>query len=485
MKNLLFLLFLIPFINFGQVQIGEDIQSEDHNQSLSDTVSLSADGSILAIGSPGNHDNGFHAGHVRIYENIEGIWTQIGTDIEGDAGWDMFGTSISLSSDGTIVAIGAHGNDSNGEGSGHVKVYENIGGVWIQVGQDIEGSSWYERFGKSVSLSSDGTILAIGAPEYGSTDYGLVRVYKIIENVWTLVGNIILGENQDDNFGKSVSLSSDGSVLAIGATGNSYYGNYSSYVKVYENIGDVWTQIGSNINGEANYDESGSSVRLSADGSIVAIAATKNDGNGSNSGHVRIFKNIGDIWTQVGVDIDGEAVDDQLGSSISLSSDGSILAVGAPAIDGSNSNLGKIRIYKNIEDVWIQIGTDIYEDVPNYFVGSAVSLSSDGSILAINIRRYPASYSYVRVYDISESALSTQNNILESFKIYPNPTKNQFTIQLNNTTELKNVTIYNNLGQQVLTSKKSVVDTSKLASGLYVVEIDTNKGKASKKLIIE
>lgn len=484
MKQLLRLFILLPFLSFSQIQIGLEIQSENHEQTLSDSVSLSADGSILAIGSPGNHENGFHAGHVRIYENIEGVWTQIGHDIDGDEGWDMFGSSISLSSDGSIVAIGAHGNDSNGEGSGHVKVYENIENVWTQVGQDIEGVSWYDRLGKSVSLSSDGTILAIGAPEYSNFDYGLVRIYELIEDVWTLVVNII-GENQHDNFGKSVSLNSDGLVLAIGAVGNVNSGNSSSYVKVYENIGNVWTQIGTNINSEAINDRFGSSVRLSADGSVVAIAGPGNDGNGYNSGHVRVYRNIGGNWTQIGTDIDGEAAGDRLGSSISLSSDGSIVAIGATGDIGTYSNLGKIKIYKNIDDVWIQIGTDITGDVNHNYVGNAVSLSSDGSILAINIKGYYNGFSHVKVYDISESALSTTSNILEFITLYPNPTKNQFTIQFGDSTELENVNIYNNLGQLVLTSKETNINTSTLSSGLYVVEIKTSNGIASKKIIIK
>ena len=51
-----------------------------------------------------------------------------------------------------------------------------------------------------------------------------------------------------------------------------------------------WTQIGSDINGEAAEDISGDwSIGLSSDGSIVAIGAFRNDGNGNNSGHVRVF----------------------------------------------------------------------------------------------------------------------------------------------------------------------------------------------------
>ncbi|WP_405574578.1 T9SS type A sorting domain-containing protein [Winogradskyella sp. Asnod2-B02-A] len=81
--------------------------------------------------------------------------------------------------------------------------------------------------------------------------------------------------------------------------------------------------------------------------------------------------------------------------------------------------------------------------------------------------------------------LSISEAININFNLYPNPVKYQFTIQLENNTELKNVTIYNNLGQLVLTSKKYVIKTSSLTSGLYFIEIQTTKGKGSKKLIID
>ena len=45
----------------------------------------------------------------------------------------------------------------------HVRIYENNGGTWQQIGQDIDGEAAYNRSGNSVSLSSDGSIVAIGA----------------------------------------------------------------------------------------------------------------------------------------------------------------------------------------------------------------------------------------------------------------------------------------------------------------------------------
>ena len=104
--------------------------------------------------------------------------------------------------------------------------------------------------------------------------------------------------------------------------------------------GSVWTNlsggpsqaklIGSAIQGEAAADRSGNSLSMSSDGSIVAIGGYLNDGNGSNSGHVRVYQNVSGTWTQIGSDIDGEASSDESGTSVSLSSDGSVVAIGAP-----------------------------------------------------------------------------------------------------------------------------------------------------------
>ena len=88
------------------VQVGEDIIGEAYNFS-GWSVSLSSDGSIVAIGAPATYGNGSNAGHVRIYKNQNGTWSQIGQDIDGEAAGDLSGFSVSLSSNGSIVAIGS------------------------------------------------------------------------------------------------------------------------------------------------------------------------------------------------------------------------------------------------------------------------------------------------------------------------------------------------------------------------------------------
>ena len=48
--------------------------------------------------------------------------------------------------------------------------------------------------------------------------------------------------------------------------------------RVYSWNGSSWTQLGSDIDGEAASDNSGYSVSLNSDGDRVAIGATYNDG---------------------------------------------------------------------------------------------------------------------------------------------------------------------------------------------------------------
>ena len=143
---------------------------------------MSSDGSIVAIGAIENNDNGFRSGHVRVYENVNGTWTQLGSDIDGEAPEDRSGHSVSLSSDGTIVAIGAQLNHDNGSNSGHVRVYEYGNDTWTQLGFDIDGEAKDDKSGYSVSLSSDGSIVAIGARENDDNGdkSGHVRVYTKI-----------------------------------------------------------------------------------------------------------------------------------------------------------------------------------------------------------------------------------------------------------------------------------------------------------------
>jgi hypothetical protein len=488
--SLTFITLFAPLFLFSQTQIGSDIDGEESGSLSGSSVSLSSSGEIIAIGAYENNGNGEDSGHVRVYRNNNGNWIQVGSDIDGEAAFDFSGYSVSLSSDGSIVAIGAHFNDGNGDRSGHVRIYRNNNDVWEQIGSDIDGEVLDDGFGGSVSLSSNGSIVAIGAlANDGNGDRsGHVRIYRNNNNdFWEQIGSDIDGEAIQDQSGDSVNISSDGNIVAIGAEANDGNGDRSGHVRVYQNNNGVWEQVGSDIDGEVVINFSGSSVSLSSNGSIVAIGAKFNNGNGIRSGHVRVYRNNNGVWTQIGVDIDGEAAEDQSGYSVSLSSDGSIVAIGALRNNQNGAFSGHVRIYRNNNGVWEKIGTDINGEAIEDYSGGSISLSSDGKIVAIGAIHNDgngASSGHVRVYNLS-AVLKTTDFLVSKFSVFPNPVKNTFTIQLKDNIQLKKVSIYNGLGQFIKSSKKLTTNTSNLTKGIYVLKIETDKGTASKKVVIE
>jgi hypothetical protein len=193
-----------------------------------------------------------------------------------------------------------------------------------------------------------------------------VRIYEYSSGSWSQLGGDIDGEADNDRSGYSVSLNSDGDRVAIGARYNDGNGTSAGHVRIYEYSSDSWSQLGSDIDGEATGDESGWSISLNSDGDRVAIGAYGNDGTATSAGHVRIYEYSNSSWSQLGSDIDGEAAADESGNSVSMNSDGDRVAIGARLNDGTGSNAGHVRIY--------------YIFPPKI---SSVSLASDNSTLAV------------------------------------------------------------------------------------------------------
>jgi len=194
-----------------------------------------------------------------------------------------------------------------------------------------------------LALSSDGSVVAI-SDQYYNTRRGRVMVFaRDSKNGWTKLGRNIDGENQYDESGYSLAISADGTTVVIGAIRNGTDPNrFAGHVRVYTyfTCTQSWIQIGSDIDGEARSDYSGHSVAASRDGSIIAIGAPRNDGaNGDreNSGHVRVYGY--DIerknWIQRGKNIDGEAEEDRSGFSIAMSADGQTVAIGSQFNSGN------------------------------------------------------------------------------------------------------------------------------------------------------
>jgi hypothetical protein len=236
-------------------------------------------------------------------------WTQLGADIDGRHSNKQSGWSVSLSSDGHTVAV------ANGCYPCHGSVYTWDESAWAQVGGDFDGSI-------AVALSTNSSTVAIGSPwdtNNNGDSFGVARVFSLP------TGQPVISTT-------SPTTSSPSKTPSTAPLSSQLY---------------EWVQVGDGIDGEFPGDISGFSTSLSADGNTLAIGAPYNDGNGVDSGHVRVYAFDGTTWNQVGADIDGEMSGDFSGLSVSLSSDGSTLAIGAPNNNDSGSYSGHVRVFMN------------------------------------------------------------------------------------------------------------------------------------------
>ena len=347
-------------------------------------------------------------------------WKQYGQNILGDSIGIESGRSVAINSTGRIVAVGSHKSNSGGDQSGKVKIYQNISfdntSLWNQLGSDIVGGSNSDQSGYTISLSGDGYTVAITHINLTSS---IVKVYRLKDNNWIQIGENLSGNTGDSEFfGVSTSLSFDGNTIAVG---DSKGLNSKGYVKIYNYTNSVWSQVGSTINGEEVGDESGHSLSLSDNGLILAIGAPKNDANGDKSGHVRVYKNIDNTWSQIGDDIDGLTQKDYAGYSVSLSNDGKILAIGSPFNDeGSESwcdpctDAGKISVYENIEDSWTQIGSDIKGNYENDRLGWSISLNGNGKIITSGVPGRSNDKGGVMIFEYSSNDWSINHGLNQS-----------------------------------------------------------------------
>jgi len=395
------------------VQLGSDIDGESFNDRSGTSVAMSSNGTRIAIGAPRDGDNGVDSGHVRVYDWNGTSWLQIGGDIDGETRSDESGYSLAMSSDGTRIAIGAPRNDGTTGGLydeyGHVRVYDWDGSSWNQVGGDIDGESNNDFFGFSLAMSSDGTRIAIGSDTLMSNDKK-VSVYDWNGSSWNQVGSNIQNINAYDGFGREVAISSDGSIIAVTdystSSGGSGTFNYNGMTSVYQLDSNAqWVQLGSDIMGQLK-EQFGRSVAMSSNGLMIAVGGDAPSYDGStgsdDKGLVRVYEYSASGWAQLGGDIIGEAANDESGFSVAMSSNGTRIAIGARYNDGENSdNSGHVRIYDWNGSSWVKITSDIDGEVLRDYSGSSLAMSSDGTTIAIGAPQNDGNGSgsgHVRVY---------------------------------------------------------------------------------------
>jgi hypothetical protein len=341
---------------------------------------------------------------------LDSSWTQLGATFIGKIAGDQAGASVSMNSDGTIMAFSSPYNDASGTDTGSISVYQynNVDNSWNQLGSDIGGIKSGDRSGLGVvqltitetgtcvKLSADGYTIAIGAgynessSSSSSVNSGHVRIFKYENGSWNQLGSEIVSTITRDYFGFSLSLSNDGRTVAIGAPQGPALGN--GYVKVYNynNSDNSWNQIGSTINGQGAGNMFGYSVSLNDIGNILAVGSPYE----SSQGCVRVYNYSNSTWNVIGQLLLGSLYDN-FGWSVSLNNLGNIMAIGAP---NSNTQTGYIKTFNYINNSWIQFGETINGTISSQKFGYSVSLNSKGNIVTTAAPYNNTSTGFVKSY---------------------------------------------------------------------------------------
>jgi len=342
------------------------------------TVALSADGSTLAVGAPfeasassgvdGDEDDDTEPSAGAVY-----VFTRNGTSWEQQAylkasaadADDFFGVSIALSADGSVLAVGAEGEDGSASGingdesdktayeSGAVYLFRRSGAVWQQADYiKASNAEVGDHFGGAVSLSADGLFLAVGAywedsaatgaggdQDDGSVDSaGAVYLFGFDGSAWQQT-TYLKGpsSHESDSFGAAVSLAADGQTLAVGAVGEA---DFTGAVHVFQKGDGGWAEVTSLTASNAGVaDEFGYHLQLAADGQTLAVGAaleaskgpdSPSDDSAPEAGAAYVFRESGGVWSEFAlIKASNAEAGDRFGWSVSLAAQGETLVVGA------------------------------------------------------------------------------------------------------------------------------------------------------------
>ena len=485
MKYITTIFLLVPLICFSQwAQVNNSINGSNSDFRLGFSNSISQNGTIIAIGSQ-NSTNGT-AGKIEVFEDNNGTWTQIGADITGNTVGDQTGTAVSISSNGNVVAVGANGSNDIGNFTGKVSVYENINNSWVQIGNSIYGQSQDADAGRSVDLSDDGTIVAVGAPDTDTSGnfafIGNVRIFERQNNTWVQRGGDINGDGNAVKFGHSVSLSADGNIVAIGQIGDPLQGQ-DGRVLVYQFDGTQWNQMGSTIFGTLSGGLFGWQLSISSTGNILAVGSY-------SSNEVMVFEFINGNWSQVGNTIQGENPGDDLGFSVDISDDGTIVTAGARFFT-NGSRIGRVYVFQNQAGSWVQVGSSIQGESNGDQNGFSLSMSGNGSRISIGAIHNDSNGTdtgQVRVFENNILNIKDTFNDNNYITIYPNPVKEYLTISSDE--NIQNYTVIS-IDGKILNKKNDInlnnfrINMEGLSSGIYMLSLENSTKKTLYKFIKE
>lgn len=309
------------------------------------SVAINSDGTTAVVGAPNaENTSGVLTGVVYIFTRSGTTWTlQKKIQASDGANGDLFGSSVATSQDGNTILIGT-GKTSN---NGFVYAFTRSGSLWSQQAKlSTSDGATGDLFGKnSIALSSDGNTAVISASGDDSSK-GSAYIFTRTGSTWSQQSKLTAYDGvASDLFSISVSISGDGNTVAIGASGDD---SSKGSVYIFTRSGSTWSQQTkiTSVDSVAS-DEFGISVSLTTDAEAILIGARSNDISGvSNTGAAYIFNKAGSSWVQLNkLNPATRAANDAFGSSVAIAGNGSAAVIHAQQTGTSLTGAGLVYYF--------------------------------------------------------------------------------------------------------------------------------------------
>lgn len=284
-------------------------------------VALSGDGTTLAAAGTADQPDD---DSVFVYLRTNQTWASQQKITISNPGKTIAVRRLSLSEDGNTLAIADGYQDDGSAFTGSVWIYVRGGGVWT-LQQRINGAV---SFGVSVSLSPNGTTLAVGI-QSDNLSTGRVDIYTLSAGTWSLQQSLTASDGATSRyFGVAVAVA--GNTLVVGANGVPTPATDAGALYVFTRSGATWTQRVKLTSADlANSSNLGTTVAISKDEQTIVAAARTFAGAAACSGGLgrgAVFSWVGSgaTWTELPFYTEGCGA---FGADLSLSSNGQLLAV--------------------------------------------------------------------------------------------------------------------------------------------------------------
>ena len=352
------------------------------------SVSLSGDGNTAIVGVPySSNEKGTDAGSAYIYTRSSGTWSYQTKLVASDgATGDWFGWSVAISSDGNTAIVSSRNDDRN---RGSAYVYTRNNGTWSEQAKLLasDGANG-DYFGVSVAISGDGNTVIVGTQNDNEkgTDAGSAYIYTRSSGTWSYQTKLLASDGAaNDWFGSSVAISGDGNTAIVGTyRDDNDKGINAGGVYIYTRTNGTWSEQTKLVasDGTTN-DNFGVSVSISSDGNTVVVGAYRDDiDRGTDVGGAYVYTRTNGTWSEQYVLLasDGSA-NDMFGRSVSISGDGDTVVVGAYRDD---VNRGSAYIYTRNDTTWREQVKLLASDGDSHdYFGTSMAISSDGNSIIV------------------------------------------------------------------------------------------------------